>query len=322
MQKSVKYLIAIACLVLFVSCDLMFDYAFDFNGSDSISFGFTSISAILVFIFTGKLAQEQKGGYYKASKFIQSNFDKVQVTFSILDVICGLISICAGLTFLISVKIIKLIYIPIKILVVLNKEKSILKPIAKFSLMWVFTRNVRNSKGEEMAEEKTGVVETVQKTSFFAKVGKAIKSACKYIFVSNPKASATTLVNGFASSCAGYALSVNVECLPQLNVGGFDFMALIVAIVLFSIVEVFGINYAFESNTDADTRKAEEKVVKTEKANAKAEEKAQKEYAKSVEQEAKKQIEAQKATQTAEEQAKFKADVQAKIAELQKEESK
>ena len=75
MSKTSRYIIAIVCLLLFISLDLAFDYAFTFETSDYISFIFTLLSAIIVFVCTGKLASDK---YYTATEFIKSNFDKVQ----------------------------------------------------------------------------------------------------------------------------------------------------------------------------------------------------------------------------------------------------
>lgn len=147
MSKTSRYIIAIVCLLLFISLDLVFDYAFTFETSDYISFIFTLLSAVIVFVCTGKLASDK---YYTATAFIKSNFDKVQVIFSILDIVCGIISIIAGLTFLFAIKIIKIIYVPVKLLDVANKLKSLFKPFAKFSLMWTATRNLEIAKGENM----------------------------------------------------------------------------------------------------------------------------------------------------------------------------
>lgn len=144
MSKTSRYIISLICMLLFTISDLVFDYGFSFKSSDYISLLFTIASAMIVFICTGTLAKDK---YYQATKFIRSNFDKVQVIFSALDIVCGIISIIAGLTFLFTIKIFKLIYIPIKLLDVGNKLKSISKPVVKFSLMWTATRML---KGEKM----------------------------------------------------------------------------------------------------------------------------------------------------------------------------
>lgn len=151
---SIRYLIAIICMLLFTCCDLIFDLVFSFEGSNVISFIFTISSALIVFMCTGKLVKDENNTYFKASKFIKANFDKVQVILSALDIICGIISIFAGFTLLLSFKIIKFVYVPTKILVILNKEKNIIKPIVKFSLLWVAGRHLELPKGEKMNFKK------------------------------------------------------------------------------------------------------------------------------------------------------------------------
>lgn len=149
MNKTMRYTIAAICMLLFIALDLTFDYGFQFESSNYISFVFTLLSALIVFVCTGKLANDK---YYKATNFVKSNFDKVQVIFSVLDVICGIISIIAGITFLFAIKVIKIVYVPVKILDVANKCKTLLKPLTKFSLMWTATRSleIKINKGEGM----------------------------------------------------------------------------------------------------------------------------------------------------------------------------
>lgn len=151
-KVNISYNIAIVFMLLFVFCDLLFDFAFSFNQSDTISFGFTLLSALIVFICTGKINTEEiKEKYYTTTKFIKSNFDNAQVVFSILDIICGLISIFSSYIMLSYIfKIVKFVYIPTKILVVINKDKSLIKPIIKFSYFWVFMRIIEK-KGGTMA---------------------------------------------------------------------------------------------------------------------------------------------------------------------------
>ena len=149
LSVNAKYLIAIAFMLLFIFNDLLFDFAFTFNSSDTIAFLFTFLSAIIVFIATGKIKNDEvKKHYYKTSAFIKSNFDNAQVIFSILDIICGLISIFSSYFLLAcTFKFVRIIYIPTKIMVVANKEKSLLKPITKFSFFWTSVRIIEKKGG-------------------------------------------------------------------------------------------------------------------------------------------------------------------------------
>ena len=140
-------------LLLFIFNDLLFDFVFSFGSSDIIAFIFTLLSAIIVFVFTGKRKRDEvKNHYYETSEFIRSNFDNAQVVFSVLDIICGVISIFSSY-FLLSFafKAVKIFYIPTKIVVVANKERSLLKPITKFSFFWTSMR-LLEKKGGIMAK--------------------------------------------------------------------------------------------------------------------------------------------------------------------------
>lgn len=152
MKKNHKnYYIAIIFMLTFVFNDLIFDYLFSFNGSDIISFVFTLLASIIVFVWNRKLKKTTiKNEFDDVSKFIKSNFDNWQVLFSILDIICGLISILSGMAMLACVfKFAKIVYVPTKILVVTNKEKSLIKAISKGSLVWVLGRTTsKTNKGE------------------------------------------------------------------------------------------------------------------------------------------------------------------------------
>lgn len=147
MTKNIKYLVAIAFMLLFVLNDLIFDYICNFRTSDYIAFAFTLLAAIIVFVGNAKI----KGlptEYTKVKTFIVSNFDNAQVVFSVIDIICGLISVISGIFYLSAfVKAIRYIYIPTKILVVINKQKSLIKPITRFSYLWTSVRIIEKSGG-------------------------------------------------------------------------------------------------------------------------------------------------------------------------------
>lgn len=149
--KQANYYVAAFFMLMFVLCDLMFDFLFTFNGSNIISFAFTLGASAIVFICTWKIKRtEMTSSYKEFTTFIKSNFDKAQVIFSVLDIICGIISIVSSLMIFACIfKIIKIFYIPTKFLVVCNKEKSLLKPILQFSYIWVSMR-LLNKKGGAM----------------------------------------------------------------------------------------------------------------------------------------------------------------------------
>ncbi len=145
------YVVAIVFMLLFIFSDLLFDFAFSFQASDVIAFVFTLLSAVIVFFCNGKIRNDEyQHKYYTTSSFIKSNFDNAQVIFCILDIVCGLISVLSTVFFLsYAFKVVRIFYIPAKVLVVINKEKSLLKPLAKFSFFWTSMR-VLEKKGGSM----------------------------------------------------------------------------------------------------------------------------------------------------------------------------
>ena len=151
-KLNIRYVVAIIFMLLFITSDLIFDFAFSFKESDMIAFGFTLLSAVIVFLGTWRVKKDEKTkAYFRATSFIKSNFDNAQVVFSVLDIICGLISLFSSFFFLsYTFKIVKIFYIPTKVVVVVNKEKSILKPIVKFSYLWTAMRLLERKGGKFM----------------------------------------------------------------------------------------------------------------------------------------------------------------------------
>ena len=137
-----SYLVAVILMLLFIFNDLLFDFAFSFKSSDYIAFTFTLLSAIIVFICNYRIKNDEyKRHYYTTTKFIKSNFDNAQVVFSILDIVCGIISILSAYFYLAcAFKFVKIFYVPVKVITVANKEKSLLKPIVKVSYFWTAMR--------------------------------------------------------------------------------------------------------------------------------------------------------------------------------------
>jgi hypothetical protein len=148
-----KYCIASFFMMMFVVCDLMFDFLFSFNGHNIVSLMFTLGASLIVFVCTWNVKKTEIINQVDGlASFIRSNFDKAQVVFSILDIVCGIISVCSSiLVFSCIFKAVKLVYIPTKILVVCNKEKTLIKPIIQFSLVWASVRLI-NKKGGAMFE--------------------------------------------------------------------------------------------------------------------------------------------------------------------------
>ena len=144
---SMQYLVASILMIFFVLSDLIFDFLFNFGSSNYLSFGFTILASIITFLgSSGVVKFEIKHKTDKISLFIRSNFNSPQVIFSILDIICGLITILSGTVFFWGIfKVLKIVYIPTKFVVVANKGKTLFKAISNFSLVWVIGRLFTNS---------------------------------------------------------------------------------------------------------------------------------------------------------------------------------
>lgn len=150
---SNEYLVASILMLVFVLNDLVFDFLFTFDGSNYISFTFTVLASIITFFGSyGVIKFGIKNRADRISYFVTSNFNAPQVIFSVLDIFCSVISLLSGVILLGSIfKIVKIVYIPIKFMVVANKGKTIFKAIERFSLIWIIGRLLsKNFKGGEL----------------------------------------------------------------------------------------------------------------------------------------------------------------------------
>lgn len=189
MKKNHKsYYIAIIFMLTFVFNDLIFDYLFSFEGSDMISFVFTLLASIIVFVWNRKLKKSKiKGEFEDVTKFIKSNFDNWQVLFSILDIVCGIISILSGLAMVACIfKFTKIVYVPTKIIVVTNKEKSLIKAVSKGSLVWVLGRTTsKTNKGESKMKKIIKNIKNNPKTIIFGLICSGVFSYASYLFLNH-----------------------------------------------------------------------------------------------------------------------------------------
>ena len=262
-QLKAKYIIAVSLMLFFVLNDLVFDFLFNFESSDYISFACTLIAAIIVFysnytIKKGKITTE----FENAESFIKSNFDNWQVAFSILDIICGVISILSGIAFIAAVfKVVKIGYVPLKVVVVTNKGKSIVKAASKASLIW--------TSGRLLADNE----ESREKDNMFKKIYNGLKTACLWIY-SNKKSLAGTLA-GIAAGVTT-AIAVNAELisfLPILVVFGLNITPYLAGLIIFGLTELGVSGKGFETIKNFLKRVAEEKTAKEANKAVKAEEK-------------------------------------------------
>lgn len=291
--SKTRYIAAIFVMLFFVLNDLIFDFLFDFESSDYISFACTLIAAIIVFYYSYNMKRDNIEDRFKdAATFIRSNFDNWQVLFSVLDIICGLISILSGLAFLSCIfKAVKVGYVPIKIVVVSNKSKSLVKAASKISCLWVSGRLLAESGKENIKEEDNNM---------FKAIWKGIKNIGLWIW-SNKKSILGTIgaiVSGVASAIAANA---DLICeFPKLFVLGFNVTPAIIGLIIFVLTELGVSGKGFETIKGFFARINEEKAEKAALELAKKEKEAE--------------IKAQKAAVDA---AKKQADNEAKAAKEQ-----
>ena len=244
-----KYLVAVMFMLFFVANDLVFDFLFNFESSDYVSFGCTLIASIIVFYCNFTIRKEKLTSEFEgAEAFIKSNFDNWQVAFSILDIICGAISILSGLAFLGAVfKAIKIGYVPVKIAVVTNKGKSIVKAAAKVSLMWTSGRLL--SKQNENRENK----------GMFKKIGTAFKNVGLWIYSNKKSILGTLAAIASGVTTAMVVHSDIISFLPQLVVFGFNIMPYLAGLIVFCLTELGVTSKGFETIKGFFARVAEEK---------------------------------------------------------------
>lgn len=250
-------------MLFFVSNDLIFDFLFDFESSNYISFACTLIAALIVFYCNFAIRKNKiTAEFENAASFIKSNFDNWQVAFSILDIICGIISLLSGLAFLTVIfKIIKVTYVPLKIIVVTNKSKSIVKAVSKVGLLWTAGRllSSQNCNGENKG--------------MFKKIGLALKNLCLWIY-SNKKSIIGTLASIVAGvTTAMVAYEDTIVTLPELIVFDINIVPYIAGLVIFGLTELGVTGKGFETIKEFFARiKANKEQKKAEKA-AKVEQK-------------------------------------------------
>lgn len=160
-MKNLGLVVASILMLIFVASDLLFDFAFNFNASDYIAFGFTLAASIITFVATYKIKQKEiLTAFDKTTAFVQSNFNNWQVMFSILDIICGIISILSGLIIIGGVfKFVKVSYLITKFIVVTNKTKTLAKSVGKFSLLWTAGRILTKKRGGKMNTKKLSKIQ-------------------------------------------------------------------------------------------------------------------------------------------------------------------
>ena len=241
MNKSLNfYYILILFVAFFTTCDLTCNYL----ELQPLALLCSVISGVLIFLGRNSL-QSMKNKANEKIKFIKSNFNHFNLILSILDIICSIISVLSGI---VAFGLIFRWVFALRLIIIFNKFKTVVRTIIISSFIWILIR----FKGDE------------NNMNIFKKIWNALKIACKYIFISNPKASISTLINASLSGVAGYSISADVVLseLPQLVILGIDIVPYAIALVLFVAIQVLGLKYAFEKNLEAGARKAEAKSEK------------------------------------------------------------
>ena len=285
-NTAIKYFVACIFMLFFVVNDLVFDFLFNFESSDYIAFASTLIASIITFICTFQITKRnitQKAD--KITAFVKGNFNGWQVVFSVLDIICGLISILSGIAFLGGVfKFVKIVYIPIKSVVVFNKSKTVVKSVTKFSLIWTISRILtKNNEREKVMEKK--------KNNFFA-------------WLNANKCTIGGIAVGAVTAFSGAGV-IDITVFPALMVGAVNLTPIIYYVILGALTILC--SFFPETVEKFVARVAQAKAEKAEKATIKEAEKEIKEEEKKANQ-----------TQAEQEKAKAKEEAKAKLEEEKK----
>ena len=314
-----------AFFVFFTASDLMFNAFSKLEFASICSF----ICGFLVFLgsYIAKRKNIEKGINNRID-YILSNFNWANKVLGILDFV---FSVIALLTTVYWLGVIFRVGVIIRLTCTLNKIKSVLKTLAqplRAFLIVVFTYlTIRFNTIKNKVKE--------------SKMGAKIKSFFQWIRC-NWKSILSTLVNIVSSVVAGYATYGGMfDFIPSLMWLGINWSAVIVAVVIFVLLQLGITGAGFEKIATWMKRVAEEKQAKE---DAKIEKQAKKELkqaekeanktqaqaeAEAKKAEAKAKAEAEKAQAKAEAEAKAKAEaeayrakVEAKKAELQANQNK
>lgn len=239
-----------AAVIFFTTSDLLANGFHDLTMASicSIASGF--------FVFLGSAIKKQQKiekEIYNKVDYICSNFNRANRILSVLDIVCSIIALLTAVVFIGA--IFRSIF-ALRLLLTINKVKTVCQTVLIAVSSYMLVR-----------------IDKLKENNMWSKIFTSIKSAIKYIFVSNPKASIATLVSGVVSAFTGIAISEDavMQFLPDVAIGGYDIMPYIAGILVFIVLTLCGVKYAFETNEEASARRANEKALKEEK-NAKKQE--------------------------------------------------
>ena len=290
--------IIFAFFVFFTASDLTF------NALSKLEFA--SICSVLsgFLVFLGSFVVKKKNiekGVNSRIDYVVSNFSWGNKVLGVLDIIFSLIALFTAVYWL---GLIFRIGVVVRLACTLNKVKSVLKPVfgplkTLFIVMFVY-----------LGIRFKPIIMKMKESKFV----KGIKKFFQWIWA-NKKSLLGTITALATSVATGYATYGGYfSFLPELNWLGINWMSVIVALVIFVLLELGVTGKGFEKIATffkriADEKKAKEekKIEKEAEAQIKADEKAAKAEAKAKEKE-------QKLAEADKEKLKIKEEVKAQLA--------
>lgn len=294
------YYTLIIITIIFTVCDLVVSY----SQMLTASLIFSSLTMVVGFVGKNKTATLRADSQVDETiKFIKSNFSANNTILSILDVLCCVIAFFTG-AFLVAA--ISRSLLAIRLIVVINKYKTVAFGIWSFVFMYLFKRGAKKMENKEN------------------KFINSIKKFCKWVWCN--KKSLTGSLFATISGIAG-AILANADTiitLPRFEVLEINLTALIVGILVFAGVEVGVVGKGFETIAEALERikgeKSEKEALRVEKTakkemkvEAKAKAKAENENQIAKEENSKKQIAEQERKEREEAKAKKETEFRAKV---------
>lgn len=227
LPKSLKnvFIIITIFVIFFTTNDLVA------NGFQNLTMASICSIASGFFIFLGSAIRKQQKiekEIYNKVDYICANFNRANRILSILDIICSIVALLTAVVFIGA--IFRSIF-ALRLLLTINKVKTVCQTVLIAVSLYMLVR-----------------INKLKENNMWNKIFTSIKSAIKYIFVSNPKASIATLVSGIVSAFTGVAVSEDavMQFLPDLVIGGYDIMPYIAGILVFIVLTLCGVKYAFE----------------------------------------------------------------------------
>lgn len=290
--------IIFAFFVFFTASDLTF------NALSKLEFA--SVCSVLsgFLVFLGSFVVKKKNiekGVNSRIDYVVSNFSWGNKVLGVLDIIFSLIALFTAVYWL---GLIFRIGVVVRLACTLNKVKSVLKPVfgplkTLFIVMFVY-----------LGIRFKPIIMKMKESKFV----KGIKKFFQWIWA-NKKSLLGTITALATSVATGYATYGGYfSFLPELNWLGINWMSVIVALVIFVLLELGVTGKGFEKIATffkriADEKKAKEekKIEKEAEAQIKADEKAAKAEAKAKEKE-------QKLAEADKEKLKVKEEVKAQLA--------